>query len=132
MNRTLRNSLIGGLTALTLAGSVGIGSAAAEDGDGSGGPRRAAAICNNLDEITSWLNARIAEVQHRIGYFTDMKARAEAAGRTQIVERLDKAIARLTDLLGRLQSRLARLEEWAATHCDPSGAPTTTVASVEA
>jgi len=133
MNRTLRRTMIGGLAAVTLTGAIGFGATAfASDGDGSGsgGPNRAAAICNNLDTVEDWMTSRIAEVQHRIEYFTTMRAKADAAGRTELVTRIDHALARLNDRLTRLQDRLAKLDDWAATHCNPTGTePTTTVGS---
>ena len=132
MNRTLRRTMIGGLAAVTLTGAIGFGAASASAATGDGtGPDRAARICNNLDTIEDWMNSRIAEVQHRIEYFTTMRGKAEAAGRTEIVARIDKALARLQDRLTRLQDRLAKLDGWAAEHCTPTGEPTTTVSASE-
>lgn len=115
---------------LTLAGSLAIGGTAlASGGDGSGpNGGRAAKVCNHLDEIDDWLASRIAEVQHRIDYFTTMRGKAEAAGKTNLVARIDTALGRLNDRLARLQNRLADIDSWAAAHCT---APTTTAPTTE-
>lgn len=115
---------------LTVAGSLAVGGTAlAAGGDGSGPTGdRAAKICTHLDEIDDWMNSRIAEVQHRIDYFTTMRGKAEAAGRTNLVARIDTALSRLNDRLGRLQHRLSEVDTWAASHCT---APTTTTPTTE-
>lgn len=134
MNSSLRNIILGGATAITLTAAIGFGAtASASNGDGSGsGPTgaRAEKICTNLDNIDDWLSSRIAEVQHRIEYFTSMRAKAAVAGRNELVARIDTALARLNERLPRLQERLTKLDTWAAAHCTPAGEPTTTVASL--
>lgn len=132
MNSSLRNIILGGATAITLTAAIGFGAtASAGNGDGSGPTgARAEKICTNLDSIDDWLSSRIAEVQHRIEYFTSMRAKAAAAGRDELVARIDTALARLNERLSRLQERLTKLDTWAAAHCTPAGEPTTTVASL--
>ncbi len=114
----------------TLAGSLALGGTALASGDGSGpSGDRAAKICNHLDEIDDWLNGRITEVQHRIDYFTTMRAKAEAAGKTNLVARIDTALGRLNNRLTRLQNRISEIDTWAASHCNvtpPTTEPPTT------
>jgi hypothetical protein len=129
----LRMVLVGGIATVTIAGALSLGATASAGGPGDGlgsTPERAARICANHDEIHDWITSRIEEVNRRLEYFRSMRARAEAAGRTELVERIDRAIARLNDRLARLQERLAKLDEWVATHCDPP--PTTEPSSTAA
>lgn len=130
MTLRLTARIAGLITPLALAGSLAIGGTAfAAGGDGSGPTGgRAAKICNHLDEIDDWLNSRITEVQHRIDFFTTMRAKAEAAGKTNLVARIDTALGRLNDRLPRLQGRLSEIDTWAASHCEattPSTTPST-------
>lgn len=120
------------IAALTLlgtvaAGSLGIAGAAAASGGDGGGPTgdKAAKVCANIDQIDDWMNSRIAEVQHRIEYFTTMRAKAEAAGRTNLVTRIDRALTRLNDRLTRLQNRLTQVDAWAAANCTAATTTTT-------
>ncbi len=119
------------IATITLAGSLAVGGTAlAAGGDGSGpAGDRTAKICANLDTVEDLMTRHLAEVQHRIAYFTEVRGLADGAGMTNLVARIDRALGRLDDRLVRLQTRLDGLDEWAAEHCTTP--PTTEPPSTE-
>ncbi|MEK7425340.1 MAG: hypothetical protein AAB131_16035 [Actinomycetota bacterium] len=116
----MKRSIWAGISALTIAGTLAVGgTASANEGGDTGNPGgdRVARVCNNLDTINAQLDQRLAEIQRRIDWLTEKRARAEAAGRTDLVARIDAALAKLNDRATRVQARKDKLAAWAAEHC---------------
>lgn len=123
----MNNKLTTGIAAFALTGALALGGTAfASGGDDSGsGPTgaRAAEVCANLDTITEIANGRIAEMNHRIDYLTNLQTKATAAGKTELATRIGTKITKLNERLAKVTERLAKLPAWAAEHCTPAPAP---------
>jgi hypothetical protein len=108
---------------VVVAGTLGIavaGTAGASD-DSTTAPRargdRAAMVCEHLDAIDAQMAERLAHIASRQGWLADKRATAVAAGRDEMVARIDAASAKLTERAATVQERIGRLDTWAAEHC---------------
>lgn len=116
-----RNKLIVGFTTIVLGGTLAFGTLASAAGNEDGSRSRTQLTteerCDRVDEV----QARVAEIQARIAdripTLQERRAEAEANGRTDLVENIDRRIARLEKVSTRLAERIAKVETWAATNC---------------
>jgi len=113
-----------GITSIVLAGTLGLGTMAfAGNGDdGTGGGRRQLTTeerCERQDEAAARAATTAQErIATRVATLTERRAAAETAGETEKVARIDKALARMAKLSDRIDTRLAKLQTWAAENCD--------------
>jgi hypothetical protein len=112
-----------GISALTIAGTLAIGGSASAEGADSTPPSgdRGARICANYESITARLDHLLTEIQRKIDWLTSKKVRAEEAGRTDLVARIDAAIAKLNERAARVQARKDQLTTWVTEHCPADG-----------
>jgi len=82
--------------------------------------------CDKQDEIAT----RVANLKQRVatrqGVLQDRLAKAQAAGRTEAVTRIQGRLDHIDTLNQRIDTRYAKYQTWVAAHCD---APTTTTAA---
>ena len=118
MNRTQRT-----ISAAALAVTMTIGGASvalAGNGDDTPTPdrqARIAAICDDPDAAIATITQHATRLGERISTLEERRTTAAAEGRTKLVERLDKRVARLQQVLDRVNARLAAAPTWIAEHC---------------
>jgi hypothetical protein len=122
----MKRTMWAGISAITLVGTLavaGSASAAAATDSGTGDPSgdRAAWVCENHVSVEAELDHRLGEIQHRIEWLTAQRAKAETAGRTKLVTRIDTALAKLNDRTAKLQARKDKLATFVADHCSVTG-----------
>lgn len=123
MKHTTRRTIWTTVGAAVLAGTIGLAAAgtasAAEEptAPASGRGDRAAQVCTHLDEIESRMSDHLEHIANRQTWLATRRAEAEAAGRDEIVDRIDRVSARLADRAVKVQERIDRLDTWASEHC---------------
>ncbi len=112
------------LTAAALAITISVGGASAAfagggDGDGSSTGRDAkiAKVCENSDQIVAKITERQTNLNARLAKLAELRVKADEAGRTKLVTKIDKRIERLQAALDRVTERLAQAPTWIAEHC---------------
>jgi hypothetical protein len=131
MKSKISKKLWTGVAVATLAGVAGIGGAQAasaaddpaipasptEQARPNGRSDRAAKVCERLDDIEATMAHHLDQIATRQTWLTTKREQAVAAGRDKLVERIDRASARLTERTTKVHDRIDRLETWAAEHC---------------
>jgi hypothetical protein len=108
----LAGVLVFGVSA-SAAGPIGQG----DNGAGSGNHPRAEFICDHHDEIAVRLSQATTKIQDRIAELTQRRAKADQAGHTEIVTRIDKRLDHLNKVLARVTKRAEQLPVFVAAHC---------------
>ncbi|MEO6126271.1 MAG: hypothetical protein ABIR32_21435 [Ilumatobacteraceae bacterium] len=101
---------VGGATA-ALAGSNNDGSA------GVGRQARIAKICADPDTAIAKLTEHQTKLTDRIAELQLLRSKAESAGHTKLVARLDKRIDTLQQRLDKTTERIAGAPAWIVEHC---------------
>lgn len=114
-----------GITSIVLAGTLGLGAVAyaGEGDDADGGRRRHPRLtdeqkCEREEQIITKALAAQARIDDKIANLTEKLAAAQAAGETDKVARIEKALRWLEKLSDRVEVRLAAFRAWAAENCD--------------
>lgn len=132
--RTIR----AGIAGLALAGTMALGTTALASGTGSDGSGQHAhdrsQICSHVDDLKARAADREAKFTARLAKLTDLRAKAEAAGKTELVAKIDKRISAVNDRHDRFEQHVAKAQAWVAEHCNPDSpapgaAPTSTTAA---
>lgn len=106
-----------GIASLALVGGLGFASSASAAGASAPARPPAEKVCARIDDI----NAHFAKVAERTAKMTEkltaMRARAEEAGKTEAVARIDAKLAKVAERAAHAAQRLEKINTWAAEHC---------------
>ncbi|MEI7548830.1 MAG: hypothetical protein WCK21_12365 [Actinomycetota bacterium] len=117
-----------GFTSIVLAGTLGFGAIASASGNGGGtgtgtgiGQNRPHLTteekCAKSDEIVAKATAAQQKIADRIATLQERRTKAEAAGKTDLVAKIDTRLARLDALNTKITERLAKFQTWVTTNC---------------
>jgi hypothetical protein len=104
------------ISATALIGTAGVAFAA----DGASHPAKQARIeqaCAKAPTLEQKMNDNKTKVQDRITKLTAAKAKADAAGKTELSDKISSRIDKLNDRLTKIDTRLAKVTTWVAAHC---------------
>ena len=104
------------ISATAIAGTAGIASAA----DGTTQPAKQARIekmCAKAPAIEQRITDNKAKVQEHITKLTAAKAKAEAAGKTELATKIGNRIDKLNERLTKMDERMTKVTTWVADHC---------------
>lgn len=108
------------LSAALLAGSLALGTAgvasAAEEAPNRSRPTQEQ-ICARAKAATERFEAGKARLADRVQKLTEKRAEAQAAGNTELVDRIDNHLARLKSIQERIEGRLQEIRTKTADRC---------------
>lgn len=105
--------------ALTVTLTIG-GASVALAGNNEGGADREAKIaqiCADPDAALAKLTQWQSKVSERIAKLTEFRTKATDAGRTKLVAKIDRRIAKLQTVLERITARIDQAPTWIAENC---------------
>jgi hypothetical protein len=127
MNITKKvTSTIVGATIVGVLTFGAVASAAGPDGGGDTGATKQSRkefVCSHQTEVADHLSKAKANIGERIATLTERRAKAEAAGKTEAVARIDKRLTHLKARLEKVTKRADGLPAFIAANCGTTAGP---------